>query len=176
MDWEKFFLAIVKFHKMSQMSQQKSNLRHFQWRKWMMDYGIFRLRPTLIMGLVNSLTLYVDLFILTSISVTGPVHVIDLTHGYVWYDSMIWVTWLIRMRDMAHRFLNHSCTFKYLWVSNIWVWQTIVLAWQMRQTKKSPTSHSPTNSLIWISQTLFLKYQKLYHNYHDVSFGRDRCE
>ena len=32
---------------MSQMSHQMSLLEYFEWGKWIMDYGIFRLRPTL---------------------------------------------------------------------------------------------------------------------------------
>jgi len=44
---EKFFWAIVKFHKMSTNVQEMSKLGRFQWGKWIMDYGIFRLGPTL---------------------------------------------------------------------------------------------------------------------------------
>jgi len=47
MDRRKIFLAIVQFHKMSQTSQKMSHLWYFQWGKWIMDYGIFRLGQTL---------------------------------------------------------------------------------------------------------------------------------
>jgi len=42
----KVCLAIVKFHKMSQMWRQMSHLRRFQWENWIIDYGIFRSGPT----------------------------------------------------------------------------------------------------------------------------------
>jgi len=48
-----FFLAIVKFHKMSTNVQEMSKLERFQCGKWIMDYGIFRLRPTFIVKLIR---------------------------------------------------------------------------------------------------------------------------
>jgi len=47
MDRETFCLVIVKFHKISRMSLQMSHLWHFQWGKWIMDYGMSRPGPTL---------------------------------------------------------------------------------------------------------------------------------
>ena len=49
----RIFLAIVKFHKMSTNVQEMSKLERFQCGKWIMDYGIFRLRPTFIVKLIR---------------------------------------------------------------------------------------------------------------------------
>jgi len=43
-----FFLVIVKFHKLSQISHQILHLRYFEYGKWIMDYEIPHLGPTLI--------------------------------------------------------------------------------------------------------------------------------
>ena len=52
-----FFLVIVKFHKMSQMSHQMSHLPrwHFQWWKWIIDHGIFQLGPFMLLSSTNLL-------------------------------------------------------------------------------------------------------------------------
>jgi len=44
---DKVFLGIVKFHTMSTNVQEMSKLGCFECGKWIMDYGISRLRPTL---------------------------------------------------------------------------------------------------------------------------------
>jgi len=41
------FKAIVEFHKMSTIVHEMSMLGRFQSGKWIMDYGIFQLGPTL---------------------------------------------------------------------------------------------------------------------------------
>ena len=47
MDTEFFYVVIIKFHKMPQLSPQMSHLWRFQRGKWIMHYGILRLGPTL---------------------------------------------------------------------------------------------------------------------------------
>jgi len=35
----------------------------------------------------------------------------DMTHSYVWHDSLICVTWLIHMCDMTHYYVRHDNVF-----------------------------------------------------------------
>jgi len=41
-----------------------------------------------------------------------------VTHSYMWYDSFIRVTWLIRICDMAHSYMRHE-SFIYEWFHSL---------------------------------------------------------
>jgi len=43
-------------------------------------------------------------------------HMCDMTHSYVWYDSLVCVTWLICMCDMTHSLIHiGDITHSYRW-------------------------------------------------------------
>jgi len=46
-------------------------------------------------------------------------HTCDMTHSYLWHDSFVCVTWLIRMCDMTHSYLWHDSFVSVTWLIHI---------------------------------------------------------
>jgi len=44
----------------------------------------------------------------SSLYVPWLIHMCDMTHWYVWHDTLICVTWLIDMCDMTHSYVWHD--------------------------------------------------------------------
>ena len=73
------------------------------------------------------------------IYVTWLIHMCDMTHPYVWYDSSICVIWLIHMCDMTHPYVwydssicvtapqrcNHSTTIIIIQCMHLWLYTLI---------------------------------------------------
>ena len=50
------------------------------------------------------------------VCVTWLIRMCDMTHSYVWHDSFICVTWLIRMCDMTHSYVWHDSFIRVTWL------------------------------------------------------------
>ena len=44
------------------------------------------------------------------------IHECDMTHSYMWYDSFIFVTWLIHIFDMTHSYISHDSFISVTWL------------------------------------------------------------
>jgi len=85
----KVFLVIVEFHKMSQISHQMSHLWHFQWGKWIMDYGYFsKDRP----------------WAMSHIWMSHVAHMNESCHTYEWAMSHIWMSHVTHMNEPCHTY------------------------------------------------------------------------
>ena len=52
----------------------------------------------------------------------------DMTHSYVWHDSIICVTWLIHMCDMTHSYVWHG---KFTCQIHVWHGSFTCVTWQI---------------------------------------------
>jgi len=69
------------------------------------------------------------------ICVTWPIDMCDMTHWYVWHDSLIRVTWLIDTCDMTHWYVWHDSLICVTWLIDMcdmthwYVWQDMREMW-----------------------------------------------
>jgi len=97
------------------------------------------------------------------------IHTCDVTHSYVWCDSFMCVTWLIRMCDMTQLWHNHKIWYNCktsLWVRDSFMWVRdafIRVTWLIRMcdTTHSCVWHDSFVCAMWHNHDTITRYDTI---------------
>jgi len=93
----------------------------------------------------------------------------DMTHSYVWHDSFVRVTWLIRTCDMTHSYVWHDSFIRVTWLirtcdmTHLYVWHDsfVFVTWHdsfIRVTWLVHTSNM-TRAYVWQDAFMFVTWR-----------------
>ena len=93
-------------------------------------------------------------------NVTWPIHTCDMTHPYMWPDSLTHATWLIHVCDMTCSYMRRDSFICVTWLIHVWhdspmtwlihVWDmTHSCVWHVSFICVTWLTHDMTHSCVW---------------------------
>ena len=98
----------------------------------------------------------------------------DMTHSYVWHDSLTRVTRLAHICDMTQSYVWHDSLIRVTWLTECVTWLTIL---HMHIRKLCPHIYTSNDSLIcvtWVTYMCDMSHLHVWHN--SQSFTHVSCE